>query len=90
MNALKREWEAILPDDPRGQPVAYYPGLVCFVSTGPVLAVVVKDGEDVDSSEWQAVTLAIARLPVFLKALESIANGDTAPQQIALKALVEL
>ncbi len=60
---MTHEWEAILPGDPRGQPVPYYRGLVALVSCDPSIAVVTKDGSTVEKSEWEEIAKLIADAP---------------------------
>lgn len=65
-------WEAVLNDDPRGQPVPYYRGLICTVEYGNRhLAVVAKSGV-VSSAEWEANTHLIAAAPQMRDALERL------------------
>lgn len=68
-------WEAVLPDDVRGQPVPYYRGLICCVSheepTG-MLAVVTKDGSSVPKADWEANARLIAAAPDMLEALKEV------------------
>ena len=62
-------WEAVSPDDPRGQPSAVYRGLVCYVSTDPCLAVVTADGSAVPPDQWPRVARLIAACPEATEAL---------------------
>jgi hypothetical protein len=66
-------WEAVLPDDPRGQPVPYYRGLICCVSheakPSGMLAVVTERGRTVPKSEWEANAQLIAHAPTDIAAL---------------------
>lgn len=47
-------WEVVRRDDPRGQPVPYYRGLICTVEHSPdrYIAIVTKDGRSVTREEW--------------------------------------
>lgn len=62
---IDREWEAVLPDDPRGQPAPYYRALVCLVAHDPYIAVVVKDEGSTDSHQWPDIAKAIAQVPAM-------------------------
>lgn len=67
-------WEAVLDDDPRGQPVAYYRGIVAFVERSPdrTIAVVAESVECVNKSEWDGNARLIAAAPTMLGALRKI------------------
>jgi hypothetical protein len=83
-----REWEAILPGDPRGQPVLYYRGLVALVSCDPSISVVTKDGTAVDKSEWEDVARLIARAPALeaeVERLRSMIRCEHAPEGYDVK-----
>jgi hypothetical protein len=59
-------WEAVLADDPRGQPVPYYRGLVALVENR--LSVVAKCGY-APKEHWEANASLIAAAPDMLTAL---------------------
>lgn len=64
-------WVAVLENDPRGQPVPYYRGLVATVEHGArYLAVVTQTGRSVPKDEWEANARLIASAPDLLEALE--------------------
>lgn len=65
------EWEAVLNDDPRGQPVPYYRGLVCFVENSPDrhIAVVSKDGGTITKEQWPVIAELVASAPALLDTL---------------------
>lgn len=68
------EWEAVLNDDPRGQPVAYYRGLICTVEHGGrYLAVVAKIGCALPA-QWEANARLIAAAPDLLAALKLLVS----------------
>lgn len=62
LDATPGEWEAVLNEDPRGQPVPYYRSLICMVEHNPegYLAVVAKNNQTVSRNEWIANTKLIA------------------------------
>lgn len=64
-------WEAVLPNDPRGQPVPYYCGLVSLVSHDPSISIVASDGY-VESGAWEANARLIAAAPDLLESLTSL------------------
>lgn len=91
-------WEHIAADDPRGQPVPYYRGLICLISTDPYQAVVAKVWDTVEVEEWPANAALIAAAPELLLACKKLAellncyevalvakqtNGTTAAQFMA-------
>ena len=60
------EWEPVLRDDPRGQPVPYYRGLVCLVAHGEnIISVVTKDGSSIPSECWDDVAKLVASAPTL-------------------------
>lgn len=67
-------WEAIQNDDPRGQPVAHYRGLVCTVEHSPdrYLAVVAENVEHVSREEWPHNARLIASAPDLYEALKAV------------------
>lgn len=62
-------WEAVLPGDPRGQPVPYYAGLVALVSHDPSISVVTEGGYSA-AKEWEANARLIAAAPDLLAAAQ--------------------
>ena len=63
-------WEAVLDEDPRGQPTGMYRGLVAICEKGErYLAVVAACGE-VDRSQWVDNCRLIAAAPDLLAACE--------------------
>ena len=70
-------WEAVTDDDPRGQPVPYYRGLVALIerNTGRALSVVLKDGRTVPACDWQANAQLIAHAPADLALLAAIVRS---------------
>lgn len=59
--ATPGRWEAVLEDDPRGQPVPYYRALVAVLAQGDQrLSVVATDVETVPVEQWRANTEFIA------------------------------
>ena len=83
------EWDAVLPGDPRGQPVPYYRGLVCLVehSSPGSIAVVTKDGRTVPKAEWEANAAFIAHAPedirYLLSALKAARDEAVEPMSAA-------
>ena len=65
------KFEAVLPGDPRGQPVPYYRGLVAIVSHDPRISIVTADGSTFDSTRWIAVAHLLAAAPEMLEALDA-------------------
>lgn len=72
-------WEAVLPEDARGQPVPFYRGLVALVSMDPPVSVVACSGE-VSSKDWRANARLIAAAPELcaaaMAALNAFAGDD--------------
>ena len=66
-------WEAILDNDPRGQPSPMYRGLVALVERSPerTLGVVAKN-HDVTKDNWAANAKLIAAAPDLLEALRGL------------------
>jgi hypothetical protein len=62
-------WEAVLADDPRGQPVPYYRGLVALVESR--VSVVAKCGY-VPKENWEANARLIAAAPALLALLKEL------------------
>lgn len=82
MSATPGPWEAVLKDDPRGQPVCYYRGLIALVENR--LSVVLGPGhayETVPEEEWEANAKLIAAAPALADMLAHvrgcIAEDDT-------------
>lgn len=80
-------WSAVLDDDPRGQPVPYYRGLVALVSMTPGNCVsVVSDGRTVSPDEWKANAVLLASAPALLAVAEmvlALADDRTPPELLA-------
>lgn len=84
MSGPENIWEAVAPDDPRGQPSAAYRGLVCYVSTDPCLAVVTADGRAVPSDQWPRIARLIAACPTMADYILRRADaGDAEAARIA-------
>ena len=68
----KGPWEAVMHDDPRGQPVPYYRALICTVEHSPdrYLAVVQMNGQHVSREQWQSNARLIAAAPDLLAELK--------------------
>ena len=66
-------WEAILDDDPRGQPSPMYRGLIALVERSPerTLGVVAKN-HDAARDHWAANAKLIAAAPELLEALRGL------------------
>jgi hypothetical protein len=66
-------WDAVLDNDPRGQPSCMYRGLIAMVERGDrTLAVVLGSGhqyENVPQEQWEPNARAIAALPDLVTAL---------------------
>ena len=60
-------WEAVLADDPRGQPQLMYRELVAIVSTSPRLSVVANRTATVE--EWPGNAVLLAAAPRLLEAI---------------------
>lgn len=95
--ATSGPWEAILSDDPRGQPQVMYRGLICTVEHSPDgYKAVVSDGRTVQPNEWEANARLIAAAPDLLVALQA-ASGyllnakidleTGAPKQTAIQTI---
>lgn len=66
-------WEAVLITDPRGQPVPYYPGLICTVEHGNrYQSVVASDGRAASVDQWVPNCWLIAAAPDLLTALKGL------------------
>src|SRR6185503_10306592 len=63
-------WEAILRDDPRGQPQGAYHGLICILQCSPDgnIAVVTGNGSYSMPREWDSNACLIAAAPDLLAA----------------------
>lgn len=62
-------WQAVFADDPRGQPVPYYSGLVCLIAEGDQRISVVAQGGSCTAEEWAANAKLIAAAPEMRAAL---------------------
>jgi hypothetical protein len=71
MKHTQGTWDAVLNDDPRGQPVPYYSGLICTVEHGERYLAVVSDGRRVSTDEWEPNARLIAAAPDLLAALKA-------------------
>lgn len=62
-------WEAVLSDDPRGQPVPHYRALIALVSQSPHLSIVAAQRDTVPRQEWEGNARIIAAAPEMHAAL---------------------
>ena len=71
-------WEAVMPEDPRGQPAPFYSGLVALVSMDPPIGInaksvaVVAGGGYASEEQWRANARLIAAAPDLLEALREV------------------
>jgi hypothetical protein len=73
------QWDAILRDDPRGQPQGAYRGLICILQCGPEGNIaVVSDGRTTTPKEWEANAILIAASPDLLEQLRRVDHTLTA------------
>jgi hypothetical protein len=63
----KGPWDAVPKDDPRGQPGAYFRGIVEIVSMDPPFSIVLASR----AREWEANARLIAAAPDMLAALQA-------------------
>ena len=90
LKATPGPWEAVTKDDPRGQPVGYYPGLVAIISGEPHLSVVASpEGRETSPEEWGPNAHLISAAPDLYAALEELLGTDEHPNTGNLKLDME-